>query len=96
MTRQERDNIIYNAIESGTNPEQFKKLLKTLPKISGIPLRKKLIRYFRFEKNIKDNNILNDYIESGIELNSLTLDTLYFLFGEMGGVEVNDGFIMEV
>lgn len=96
MTRQERNNIIFNAIESGMNSEQFKKLLKTLPKIYGIPLRKKLDRYFRIEKNIKDNNILNDYVESGIELNSLTLDTVDFLFREMGGVEINDGFIMEV
>lgn len=41
-------------------------------------------------------NPLKDLIESALELNSLTLDTIYFLFGEMGGVEINDGFIVEV
>lgn len=37
-----------------------------------------------------------DYYDSALELNSLTLDTIDFLFGETGGVEINDGFIMEV
>ena len=32
--------------------------------------------------------------ETALELNSLTLDTIYFLFSD--GVEINDGFIMEV
>ena len=42
------------------------------------------------------HNPLKDLIESALELNSLTLDTIDFLFGEMGGVEINDGFIVEV
>ena len=37
-----------------------------------------------------------DMCSSALELNSLTLDTIDFLFGEAGGVEINDGFIMEV
>lgn len=37
-----------------------------------------------------------DLVLTALELNSMTLETLYFLFGEMGGVEINDGFIMEV
>ena len=37
-----------------------------------------------------------EYYDSALELNSLTLDTIDFLFGETGGVEINDGFIMEV
>lgn len=39
---------------------------------------------------------VKDMMDSAIELNSLTLDTIYFLFCETGGVEINDGFIMEV
>lgn len=42
------------------------------------------------------NNPLSDLIDSALQLNSLTLDTIDFLFGEMGGVEINDGFIVEV
>lgn len=42
------------------------------------------------------HNPLKDLIESALELNSLPVDTIVFLFGEMGGVEINDGFIMEV
>ena len=46
-------------------------------------------------KNAMYNTVM-DYYDSALELNSLTLDTLDYLFGEMGGVEINDGFIMEV
>ena len=45
--------------------------------------------------NIQYENAIDGYY-SALELNSLTLDTIDFLFGEMGGVEINDGFIMEV
>lgn len=37
-----------------------------------------------------------DAYNAALELNSLTLDTIDFLFAETGGVEINDGFIMEV
>lgn len=49
-----------------------------------------------FSGNECSAQYVKDMLESALELNSLTLDTLDFLFGEMGGVEVNDGFIMEV
>lgn len=49
-----------------------------------------------FNGNECSTQYVKDMFESALELNSLTLDTLDFLFGEMGGVEVNDGFIMEV
>lgn len=39
---------------------------------------------------------VKDMCDAALELNSLTLDTIDFLFGETGGVEINDGFIMEV
>lgn len=51
--------------------------------------------YFIKEKKLIPEKAC-DYIEVAKELNSLTIDTLYFLFGETGGVEINDGFIMEV
>ena len=37
-----------------------------------------------------------DAYNVALELNSLTLDTVDFLFGESTGVEINDGYIMEV
>ena len=43
----------------------------------------------------KYERAMEDYY-TALELNSLTLDTIDFLFGETGGVEINDGFIMEV
>ena len=43
----------------------------------------------------KYDRAMEDY-DTALELNSLTLDTIDFLFGETGGVEINDGFIMEV
>lgn len=49
-----------------------------------------------FNSNQCSTIYVKDMYDSALELNSLTLDTLYFLFGEMGGVEINDGFIMEV
>lgn len=49
-----------------------------------------------FKGNECPASYVKDMYESALELNSLTLDTLDFLFGEMGGVEINDGFIMEV
>lgn len=42
------------------------------------------------------HNPLKDLVESALELNSLTVDTINFLFGECGGVVINDGFIIEV
>ena len=54
-----------------------------------------IFNYFIKEKKIDDRKA-RDYIEVAKELNALTLDTLYFLFGESGGVEINDGFIVEV
>lgn len=54
-----------------------------------------IFNYFLKEKKIDDRKA-RDYIEAAKELNTLTLDTLYFLFGESGGVEIKDGFIMEV
>ena len=53
-------------------------------------------RWFRKKYPHKKYEYRMDAYESALELNSLTLDTLDFLFGEMGGVEINDGFIMEV
>ena len=49
-----------------------------------------------FKGNECSESYVKDMYESALELNSLTLDTIDFLFGEMGGVEINDGFIMEV
>lgn len=45
--------------------------------------------YMRYERAMED-------YYTALELNSLTLDTIDFLFGETGGAEINDGFIMEV
>ena len=53
-------------------------------------------RWFRQKYPHKRYEHAVDAYESALELNSLTLATLDFLFGEMGGVEINDGFIMEV
>lgn len=50
----------------------------------------------QFYRNTCSTQYVKDMLDSALELNSLTLDTLDFLFGEMGGVEINDGFIMEV
>ena len=49
-----------------------------------------------FSGNECSASYVKDMYESALELNSLTLDTIDFLFGEMGGVEINDGFIIEV
>lgn len=49
-----------------------------------------------FYGNTCSTQYMRDMIDAALELNCLTLDTLDFLFGEMGGVEINDGFIMEV
>ena len=57
-------------------------------------------KYIDGDRHFKGNECLTQYVkdmlDSALELNSLTLDTIDFLFGEMGGVEINDGFIMEV
>lgn len=57
-------------------------------------------KYIEGDRHFSDNEhatqYVNDMRDSALELNSLTLDTLDFLFGELGGVEINDGFIMEV
>lgn len=53
-------------------------------------------RWFRKKYPNKQYESTMDAYDSALEINSLTLDTLDFLFGEMGGVEINDGFIMEV
>lgn len=53
-------------------------------------------RWFKKKYPNKKYESTMDGYESALELNSLTIDTLDFLFGEMGGVEINDGFIMEV
>lgn len=49
-----------------------------------------------FKRNECSTIYVKDMYDSALELNSLTLDTIDFLFGEMGGVEINDGFIVEV
>lgn len=49
-----------------------------------------------FKGNECPTSYVKDMYDSTLELNSLTLDTIDFLFGETGGVEINDGFIMEV
>ena len=49
-----------------------------------------------FKGNECSTSYVKDMYDSALELNSLTVDTIDFLFGEMGGVEINDGFIMEV
>ena len=49
-----------------------------------------------FNGNEWPTQYVKDMMDSAIELNSLPLDTIDFLFGETGGVEINDGFIMEV
>lgn len=49
-----------------------------------------------FKGNECPTSYVKDMYDSALELNSLTLDTIDFLFGETGSVEINDGFIMEV
>lgn len=58
------------------------------------------LKYIDGDRHLTGNECptkyVKDIMDSALELNSLTLDTIDFLFGETGGVEINDGFIMEV
>lgn len=140
MTKEERNTIIYNAMESEMSPSEFKELLKktesggtksmrqykreiakatTITEIRNIifeaAIDMDIPDYFwndisdygeKIISELKNNHMearINNYhkgnedlVLTALELNSMTLETLYFIFGEMGGVEINDGFIMEV
>lgn len=53
-------------------------------------------RWYRKKYPDKKYEATMDAYDSALELNSLPIDTLDFLFSEFCGLEINDGFIMEV
>lgn len=90
----------YNAY-ARAHEEKFGELftmekLRFLSVFGNMMIRKFIDGDSHFNDNECPVSYVKDMYESALELNSLTLDTIDFLFGEMGGVEINDGFIMEV
>lgn len=70
--------------------------LKFLSVFENMMVQKYIKGDRHFRRNECSASYVKDMYESALELNSLTLETIDFLFSEMGGVEINDGFIVEV